>query len=519
MVDSISNTPPDANRFARAAAVLILGLGLLRILALAFSPIELYADESQYWVWSLTLDWGYFSKPPMIAWLIRLMTTLFGDSDFSVRLASPILHSITASFLFLSARKLWDARTGFWTALVYLTIPSMWISGAVISTDVPMMCAWSGGLYALLRLRDGGGWASAAGLGLAIGLGFLSKYAMIYFVLGLGICIVIDAPVRRAMLTLRGALVALIAIALLAPNIAWNAAHDFATVTHTAANANWGGDLFHPGELMAFLIGQLGVFGPALFPVLLIALGAIAANLRQARRESLMLSAFIVPPLLTVCVQAFISRAHANWAAAAYVAATLLVVAFLLRGPSWRRGVLYGSIAFHTALGVSMAVLVVNPPLVESLGLSNSTKRIRAWQETANAIIEAEAVAGDSAIVFDDRNIFHQMQRYGAAAEQPLRMWLRYAGPVNHAEQEWPLEDGHQAPILIVSHRPLEVAKMREDFDLFESAGRLSIPLDGEKTREFTLWRAQGYHRVERDAAYEEGWRAVDEALQAEAAE
>ncbi len=489
-----------------AAAMLILGIGIARIVALALNPIELYADESQYWVWSLQLDWGYFSKPPMIAWLIHLMTTLFGDSDFSVRLASPVLHTITASFLFLSARQLWDARTGFWTALIYLTIPSMWISGAVISTDVPVMCAWSGALYALIRLRSGGGWASAAGLGLAIGLGFLSKYAMIYFVLGLGITLVIDAPTRAALLNLRGALALLIALALLTPNILWNAAHDFATVSHTAANANWGGELGHPGELFEFLVGQLGIFGPALFPVLLVVLGGIVWHFSQAPAESRLLAAFILPILLTVCVEAFISRAHANWASVAYVASSLLVAAFLLRGPAWRRGLLYGSIAFHTALGLFVAIVVVNPTFVEALGLENSTKRVRAWDETTAAISEAGLASDYSAIVFDDRNIFHQMQRYGSTGDRPLQMWLRYEGPVNHAEQEWPLADGYADPVLIVSHRPLEVQKMREDFDLFEPAGSLSIALDGDKTREFTLWRAQGYHRVERNDAYEARW-------------
>ena len=33
---------------------------------------ELYPDEAQYWLWSRTLDFGYFSKPPMVAWTIRL---------------------------------------------------------------------------------------------------------------------------------------------------------------------------------------------------------------------------------------------------------------------------------------------------------------------------------------------------------------------------------------------------------------------------------------------------------------
>ena len=514
MVATHLNSISEDQIWGRRTAALILALAIARIIALAINPVELYADESQYWVWSLHMDWGYFSKPPVIAWLIRLSTTLLGDSDFSVRLASPVLHSITAVFLYLTGRRLWDARTGFWTALIYLTIPSMWLSGLVISTDVPMMCAWSAGLYALVRLRDGGVWASAAGLGVAIGLGFLSKYAMVYFALGLGLCVVIDPLTRRALLSLRGALAMVIGLAILSPNIAWNAAHDFATISHTAANANWGGDLFHPAELFEFLASQLGVFGPAFFIVLLAMLGGAIWHFRETPVETRLLAVFILPPLLTVSIEAFISRANANWAAAAYVAASLLVAAFLLRGPAWRRGVLYASVIIHTLVPVTLAVIYANPSMVEALGRQNDTKRIRNWQITADAIAEAGMSGDSAAIVFDDRNIFHQMQRYGSALERPMMMWLRYSGAVNHAEQEWPLVDGYDEPVLIVSFRPLEVARMREDFESFEAAGTLYIPLDGDKTREFTMWRAQHYHRVTRDEAYEERWLARDAAVQ-----
>src|SRR5262249_31397333 len=62
-----------------AAAALILGISLLRILYLAFDcPFDLASDEANYWDWSRHLDWSYYSKGPLVAWLIRLSCTLFG---------------------------------------------------------------------------------------------------------------------------------------------------------------------------------------------------------------------------------------------------------------------------------------------------------------------------------------------------------------------------------------------------------------------------------------------------------
>lgn len=510
MTDSTLAGPARTNPWMSATAGLIVLLALARILALAVSPVALYADETQYWIWSREFDWGYFSKPPMIAWLIALSTGALGDSDFAVRLPAPLLHSATAAFLFASARHLRDARTGFWVAATYLTLPAIWLSGLVISTDALLLCAWSAGLYALLRLRDGGGWVSAAGLGLATGLGLLSKYAMIYFAIGLAIGVLVDPRTRRTLLGARGVFAGAIAALCLAPNLAWNAANDFATVSHTAANANWGGDLFHPVEMFEFILEQTGVFGPVLFPVLVALLAVGAWRFRSVGPDRLLLAAFILPPLVTVSMQAFISRAHANWAAGAYIAATLLVTAFLLTGPAWRRVALFGSIALHSAVGIAFAVMAASPALVERAHMDDATKRIRAWPETA-AAIEAAAEAGDyTYIVFDDRNVFHQTQRYAPDLEPRMRMWLRYSHPVNHAEDVWPLPETIDGPVLVVSHRPLEVPRLRDDFARFQSVGELAIPLDGGRTRDFTLWLAEGHDRIERDTTYEEHWQAID---------
>ena len=512
MTESHPSPMPSRFSWTQAALVLIAGFAIMRIVALAISPVSLYQDESQYWVWSRHFDWGYYSKPPMIAWLIALSTQLVGDSDFAIRLPAPLLHTGTAIFLMLGARTLWDERAGFWAATLYLTLPAIWVSGFVISTDALLFCAWSGGLYALLRLRNDGGWWSAAGLGLALGFGFLSKYAMIYFLVSTGLAIVFDRPTRDALLGLKGVLALAIFTTLLAPNMAWNAANDFATVSHTAANANWGGDLFHFAEMSEFLLAQLGVFGPITLGVLITVFWLTLGRFFRVDADQRLLVLYSVPPLVVVALQAFISRAHANWAAATYVAGTLLVIGFLLRGAIWRRWALFGSIGLHSALGLLVVAVAGSPALVEVMGLGDATKRIRAWDETADAIVEAANADDYAVIVFDDRNAFHQMQRYAPELEGRMAMWLRLAGPANHAEDVWPLSEDQDGRLLIVSNRPREVARLREDFIQFEPVGELAIELDDGFTRDFSLWTAQGHQRVARDEAYEIRWRAHDEA-------
>ena len=495
----------------------IIGVTLARLILLANTQLQLYPDESQYWVWSQSFDWGYFSKPPLIAWVIATSTTLLGDTDFAVRLPSLLFHALGAGFLLLSAHHLNQGWAGLLAALIYLSMPGIGLSAGVISTDALLLPLWAGSLYMLLRLRDGsGGWAIAAGLGVLTGLAFLAKYAAIYFLIGTGLAIVLDPPTRRALLSPKGLLAAIILAAVWAPNILWNASHDFATVQHTAANANWQGQLFNPGELLDFLTGQFGVFGLLLFPVLIVAVVQAWRHWRDPDRQiDRFLTLYIAPALMVVLVQSFISRAHANWAASAYVAGTLLVLLFLTRGEKWRRHVMTASIGIGFAASVVMAVLAVNPTLVGGVNAFRGLRHLQSWPETAEALHEAETRAAYTALVFDDRNIFHQMQRYGGQLETPLRMWQRYNAPHNHAEDVWALDDGADGPVLIISEREWERARLLADFERVEQLDEISIPTGGHRERRLILYAGYNYHRIPRTAEYEAAQAQADAARQA----
>jgi len=125
-------------------------------------------------------------------------TALFGDAEWAVRLSSPILHSLTAFMIFRTARFIFDARTGFWAALIYLLMPAVWLSSGLVTTDVPLLLCWITALNAWFHLREGAHWGYAIQFGAALGLGLLSKYAMLFFFPPLALAILIDSPSRKA---------------------------------------------------------------------------------------------------------------------------------------------------------------------------------------------------------------------------------------------------------------------------------------------------------------------------------
>src|SRR4051812_33800740 len=73
------------------AAVLLFGfVSHLRYLR-NDCPIDLSGDEAHYWDWSRQLDLSYYSKGPMVAWLIRASCATFGDNMPAVRFPALLL--------------------------------------------------------------------------------------------------------------------------------------------------------------------------------------------------------------------------------------------------------------------------------------------------------------------------------------------------------------------------------------------------------------------------------------------
>jgi 4-amino-4-deoxy-L-arabinose transferase-like glycosyltransferase len=116
---------------------------LYRLFVLLNSNVDLYADEAYYWGWSKHLDFGYYSKPPMIAWVIAFFTSICGDSEICVKLPALIFYPFTTIIIFFIAKELYEQKTAFWSAFVFITLPAVSMSSMIISTDVVLLFFWS----------------------------------------------------------------------------------------------------------------------------------------------------------------------------------------------------------------------------------------------------------------------------------------------------------------------------------------------------------------------------------------
>lgn len=493
----------------RAVLLITAALTAVRLVALFASQLELYPDEAQYWLWSRTLDWGYYSKPPMVAWLIWATTSLGGDAEPWVRFSAPLLHAVTTLCVYGVGRRLYGTSAGFAAAALYLLMPAIQLSSLVIATDAPLLMFLSLALLAYVELPSADPrrrlWLAGA-VGAATGFAFLSKYAAVYGLIGVALHVLVSRETRRAW-SLPNAALAIAAFGVvMAPNLIWNAGHGFATVQHTAANANWGEghQLFNFAELGDFLASQFGTFGPIPFAVL-IGGSILLAWRRRLQPADILLLCFAAPPLLIVTGQAFISRANANWAAAGYVPAIILVAGWMIR---WRaRGWLIAALAIQAAVAVVFLACVLNQDFADRVGLSNSFKRAKGWEQLTEQIGERalrEPRGSLTAIAVNDRFLFNAAAYYGRDyfgrnGEPPLKMWVREAHPQNQAETVAPLTIANGKRVLAVALEQVYRDEMAADFGKVSNEQIISVWLDRKRKRRAELFIGEAFTPAPRD--------------------
>jgi 4-amino-4-deoxy-L-arabinose transferase-like glycosyltransferase len=406
---------------------LLAAITVARVIYLTIHPFDLHPDEAQYWVWSRDLAFGYYSKPPVVAWLIAATTAICGNGEACVRVSAPLLHFAAALAIYGVGHRLYDRRIGFWSALIYVTLPGVSFSAVVLSTDAPLLLCWALALYALVRVLQENSWLWWLALGAAVGFGLLSKYAMVFFLLSMALYLILERRAVRASLPGFGArlTVALgLAALIYLPNLLWNATNGFVSYAHTEDNVNLSGDLFRFDTLFEFIGAQFGVFGPILFALLLVILLRWRGWVHDRRR--LLLVCFTLPTLALMIGQAFLSRANANWAAPVYVAASVLVTAWAfegaraaIKGPGgdWRGRALWlsGSVLLHVAaIAALCAFLVATYGRPDALpAKADPFKRVRGWHELGASINLARREFGAMPLLVDERKLMAEVLYYG----------------------------------------------------------------------------------------------------------
>jgi 4-amino-4-deoxy-L-arabinose transferase-like glycosyltransferase len=431
---------PDPAAWLAPAFGLVAAITALRLVLLAFNRTELYVDESQYWLWGQSFDLGYYSKPPLIAWVIGAITTLAdSDAPFWVRAPFAVFHGATALILAALAARLYGSRVAVLVAVSYATLPMVAVGSLLASTDTIMAPFFAAALYFHARLVESRTLRFAVLAGGLAGLACLAKYAGVYFLVGAGLG-ALFVPALRIAPRHAAALLGTFAVAV-SPNVLWNLGNGMATASHTMDNVGWVRQAapfagLNPSGLAEFFFSQFAVFGPIMFAALLVA---------TRTKGYWRLLVFAIPAIAIICLQALMDRAYANWVASAYFAGTIVAVAMLVGRPQ----LITASLIINGAIAVLLPVLTLMPNV--TLGRAEPLLARYLGQGALSRQILDLAAESNVPVVAGRRDVLADLFYTGRDSDITIYSTRPDGRPQNHYQQRYAVPADLGGKVLLVA--------------------------------------------------------------------
>jgi dolichol-phosphate mannosyltransferase len=322
--------------------------------------VELLPEETYYWNYARHLDIGYLDHPPMVAWLIRAGTQVFGNGEFGVRIGALCSGAIATFFTYRLTRNLFGRPSALVAVVLVQTLPFFFLAGMLMTPDAPLTAAWAASLFYLERALVAGRRAAWWGAGLCLGIGLLSKYTIALVAISALIFALIDPKARQWLRRPEPYGAALLALAVFSPVIVWNARNEWASFLFQTSHRLADRPQFALHKLVA---SALVLLTPTGFAAAALALTRGPSEPESApgeegpRRAWRFLQVATLTPLTVFVVFSFRHEVKLDWTGAPWVAVVPLLACGIVESA---RGVAAGFRSFlRRTWGPTLLVLLL----------------------------------------------------------------------------------------------------------------------------------------------------------------
>jgi dolichol-phosphate mannosyltransferase len=309
-----------APRWRNAAVALIAYAFVLRLVYAG--SVGMLPEETYYWNYSRHLDFGYLDHPPMVAWLIRTATAVFGQTEFGVRAGALLCGAITSIFVYKLTRNLFGAATALAALLLVQALPFFFLSGLLMTPDAPLAAAWAASLYFLERALIGNQSRAWRFAGICLGLGMISKYTIALLGPVAAAFMLWDPQSRRWWARSEPYVGAALALAVFSPVIIWNAQHEWASFAFQTSRRLAETPQFALHKLIGSIIVLITPTGLLAVIAALLLLGRNAGReAPDAARRRLLLNLAILIPAAVIALFSLRHEVKLDWTGAPSTAA------------------------------------------------------------------------------------------------------------------------------------------------------------------------------------------------------
>lgn len=342
-------------------SVFILCIVLIAIRLFSTGTMGMMPQDAYYDLYAQHLALSYYDHPPMIAYLLRLFTTIFGKNVFAIKLADTTVTFFTIfAFYHLAKRFLSGHRIIYAIALLLSTL-MISILSLVSTPDVPLMLCWTITLIFLHKAIWEDKKIYWIWSGIMTGLSFDSKYTAIFLIIGLLGFLIIAKPYRKLILSRWTFLyLSFFAITIL-PVVIWNVQNGFASFKFQSEGRVHEGIEIDPSNFFGVIGHQSAILLPFLFFSFLYFIYRLCRKygFRFAKipNDQLFLLCFFIPLFIGFLFLSFIYWVKINWMFPAYITGICWICRFWNR--KWIKYQLVLSVVIHLLLFIEILFYVV----------------------------------------------------------------------------------------------------------------------------------------------------------------
>jgi len=212
----------------------LLALAILKLVLHYYSHdlYGLHRDEYLYLAEGDHLAWGYLEVPPMIAVLGKLARGVLGDTIFAVRFFPALVGGVSIFLVGMMARDFGGRKQAQLIAgAAFLFSPAYLGSNNLFQPVSFNQFCWLLSAFLVVRIikyQRPGSWYV---LGVVAGLGFLTKYSIVFFLLALAAAFLISKE-RKQLLSPHPYLAVGLALLIASPNLYWQYSYDWPIIRH-----------------------------------------------------------------------------------------------------------------------------------------------------------------------------------------------------------------------------------------------------------------------------------------------
>ncbi len=373
--------------------------------------IGLTVDEAHYWVYSKFLDLSYYDHPPVIGYIVKLFTDIFGTNEFAVRFPSVLIFIFSSWIIFLATRKIFEEKVAFITIVLLNILPVFSFLGAVVTIpDSPLSLFWALSFYIFITIIQNNKKYYWYLLGFIIGFALLSKYTAILIFPSI-ILFLICSKEHRFWLKQKELYISMIiAFLCFAPVILWNLQNNWASFGFQLQHG-FGKTLpdFSATLFFRSIGAQAGYVSPLLFLFYCYAIYKSVKEYYFSKNISILfVISFSLPTLFFFNSIATFNEILPHWPAMGYLILTIYIAYVTIN--SWNnlkfRKFMYIACAFALLMNILVPVQAIFKPLsvepflkmfsqntVDKYGIPQSevidvTNDLRGWDELATKINE-----------------------------------------------------------------------------------------------------------------------------------